>query len=202
MVSAACDGIDIAACAQLIFGDPIHDIVFTDSSSARQLASRQGCGSVRHLSGKILWVQEEVADEALFLKQVSTVWNVADIGTKILSKQRLMLLMHETGLVYVATEDPVGTDEFDRQVERSGNVSQIQRLTKTILGLSLAMGLEPVQVLGQQCSDEGVIATQVTTQNHDWYNALLIGFLVATILALVVIVGVLWKYVRKLKKDG
>ena len=127
MVSAACDGIYIAACAQFIFSDPIHHIVFTDSSSARQLASRQGCGKVRHLSGKILWVQEKVADETFFLKQVSTIWNVADIGTKILSRQRLMLLMHETGLVYVATEDPVGTDELDRQVERSGNVSQIQR---------------------------------------------------------------------------
>ena len=71
------------------------------------------------------------------------------------------------------------------------------------------MGLEPVQVMGQQCSDEGVTAThepgvtatQVATQSYDWYNALLTGFLVATILALVVIVGALWKYVRKLKKD-
>ena len=35
---------------------------FTNSSSARQLASRQWSGKVRHLPGKLLWIQEKTAD--------------------------------------------------------------------------------------------------------------------------------------------
>ena len=34
--------------------------MFTDSSSGRQLAQRQGTGKVEHLSGKVLWMQSEM----------------------------------------------------------------------------------------------------------------------------------------------
>ena len=40
----------------------VMQVQFTDSSSARQLLGRQGCGKIRHLSGKVLWVQEKIKD--------------------------------------------------------------------------------------------------------------------------------------------
>ena len=54
LVSAMCDGLFIIACAEFVLGEKVIHVQFTDSSSARQLASRQGCGRVRHLSGKVL----------------------------------------------------------------------------------------------------------------------------------------------------
>ena len=52
VVSAACDGLFLMACLRFVLGEEILHLVYTDSSSARQLASRQGCGRVRHISGK------------------------------------------------------------------------------------------------------------------------------------------------------
>ena len=146
MVSAACDGIFIKSCAEFVLGEEVQHLLYTDSSSARQLASRQGCGRARHISGKILWLQEKTQDKSLVLRQVQTVWNIADIGTKCLSKQRLYLLMHETGLVYIPSFERVGGEEFDRQSERTAQSSQLRRIAKTVLQLSIAMGLGPVEV--------------------------------------------------------
>ena len=86
LVSCACDGIFIKACAELAFNAKFLHVVFTDSSSARQLACRQGSGRIRHLSGKILWIQEKTQDGSLELRQIGTLDNLADIATKCLSK--------------------------------------------------------------------------------------------------------------------
>ena len=52
----------LISCAVFVLGDQLEHIVYTDSSSARQLAWRQGARKVRHLSGKLLWIQEKTAD--------------------------------------------------------------------------------------------------------------------------------------------
>ena len=97
--------------------------------------------------------------------------------------------MHESGLVYISIGENVGVDEFQRQSERSGNSSQTQKLAKTILRLSIAMGLEPV-VAGQQCDvkDE---------EGHSRFSLaiflLVIGF--------VVFVLVLWKCWKMLRRN-
>ena len=59
LVSSACDGIYIRACAMFVLNGLVEHIQYTDSSSARQLACRQGCGRVRHVTGKLLWIQEK-----------------------------------------------------------------------------------------------------------------------------------------------
>ena len=42
---------------QFLTGDEIEQWQWVDNSAARQLIERQGVGKVRHLSGKILWMQ-------------------------------------------------------------------------------------------------------------------------------------------------
>ena len=54
--------------------------------------------------------------------------------------------MHETGLVYIPSFERVGGEEFDRQSERTAQSSQLRRIAKTVLQLSIAMGLGPVEV--------------------------------------------------------
>jgi hypothetical protein len=63
--------------------------------------SRQGCGKIRHLSGKIFWVQSKIKDKEVELVQVPASLNVSDIGTKAFSRKRLLGLMAEAGMLYV-----------------------------------------------------------------------------------------------------
>ena len=70
-------------------------VQFTDSSSARQLLGRQGCGKIRHLSGKVLWVQENIKNRHALLIQIPTAWNTDDIGTKTLGFMTYRQLIRE-----------------------------------------------------------------------------------------------------------
>ena len=60
IVSTMIDAIFIRCCLEFVLGVDISQVHFTDSSSARQLCNRQGVGKIRHLSGKVLWVQSQV----------------------------------------------------------------------------------------------------------------------------------------------
>ena len=139
----------------------ILQVHYTDSSSARQLVSRQGCGKIRHLSGKILWVQSKVKDKEVELIQVPTSLNVSDIGTKALSKKRLFGLMSEAGMVYVETGEIVGEDEFAEIQNQYETAKSTSKLAKAILRASLVLGLGPTGTSAtlqeeQQCAlDDG-----------------------------------------------
>jgi len=112
---------------------------------------------VRHLLGKVLWIQEKTNSGELTLCQVGTTWNMADVGTKALPQHRLFVLMNEIGMVYVNTFEDVGIEEHQRQVEESNNSQQLQKAAKLIIRLCVAMGLEPTGAAAQQCSTPGVI---------------------------------------------
>ena len=148
MVSRLCDGMFVKACAEFILNEEVEHVQYTDSSSARQVASRQGCGRVRHLSGKLLWIQEKTQDGAVSLRQVGTAENVADIATKCLTRQRLLYLMHETGLVFIPSFENVGQEESARHTAKVGTAAQLKRISKAIFRMSLAMGLEALGPVG------------------------------------------------------
>ena len=59
LVSSMCDGIFVIAivCAEFVLGENVQRAQYTDSSFARHLASRHGCGPVHHFSSSIVWVQ-------------------------------------------------------------------------------------------------------------------------------------------------
>ena len=57
------------------------------------IASRQGCGRLKHLKVKWLWVQEKVSEKALRLRRHPTETNIADLATKYLSKHRMEMLL-------------------------------------------------------------------------------------------------------------
>ena len=77
LVSAACDGLFLMVCLRFVLGEEVLHLAYVDSSSARQLASRQGCGRVRHLSGKVLWLQEKINSGELTSGQVGTTKSTA-----------------------------------------------------------------------------------------------------------------------------
>ena len=87
MVSGCSDAIFLKRCMEFLTGDQVEQWQWVDNSAARQLIERQGVGKVRHLSGKILWMQTLVLEKQIHVGQIVTQWNVSDIGTKPLPKQ-------------------------------------------------------------------------------------------------------------------
>ena len=56
-VSSASGGIYIRSVLEFALGTKVGHYIFADSSSARQLVMKRGVGKVRHLDGKLLWIQ-------------------------------------------------------------------------------------------------------------------------------------------------
>ena len=71
-----------------------------------------------------MWIQEKTNSGELTLRQVGTMWNMADVGTKALPQHRLFVLMNEIGMVQVNTFEDVCIEEHQRQVEKSHNSQQ------------------------------------------------------------------------------
>ena len=129
--------------------------LLTDSSSARQLAAKQGVGKVRHLDGKILWIQQHVLSGDVQLQQLPTVWNVSDLCTKALTQQRVKLLLHELNVCDDAGLTVIGLDEHDQQSERNGSKRQMMKLAKNLTRIFSLMGLGPSGAAGQGIFPDG-----------------------------------------------
>ena len=129
-------------------------VQFTDSSSARQLLSRQGCGKIRHLSGKVLWVQSKIKDNEVLLIQIPTIWNTSDIGTKALPKKRLRALMCEIGMMDSEGQQHVGELERDEMQNNATTSRNVSKLAKAIMRMSTLLGLEPTNVAAMETQEE------------------------------------------------
>jgi len=80
-------------------GLDLEVIIFTDSNAARGIGGRSGVGPVRSLETKLLWLQDKIRDGALTVRRIDGERNVADLGTKILTQQKLIKFAAEAGLV-------------------------------------------------------------------------------------------------------
>ena len=80
------------------FGWRTKHTVLSDSSAARSMAQRVGCGKVKHLSLKEMWIQHAVRDKELSIGKVDTSMNLADLGTKALEAGRLESLVKQLPL--------------------------------------------------------------------------------------------------------
>jgi len=75
--------------------------VWTDSSAAIGICSRQGLGKLRHLDTHTLWIQQAVRTGRISLRKVPGVANPADLLTKhSLSRERLRDLVKLFGCEY------------------------------------------------------------------------------------------------------
>ena len=165
IVSVMCDGIFIVATC----------------SPHWQFFSRVDCITWR------LWtpekcVRKDIVDSTENHWQICD-WNVADIGTKCLQQKRLFLLMYESGLVYVNTFESVGEQEYQDQAEKTGHRHQLQKLTKVIMRLTVAMGLEPLGVMGQQCDGSPTVPESDVTSWRFW----MFGMMFILLLGLVMV---------------
>ena len=89
MVSGCSDAIFIKRCLQFLVPKSKEHIHWVDNSAARQLVARQGVGKIRHLSGKIFWIQACV-------------------------QARLLTLLHMLGALDPETHEMLGQEEYEQ----------------------------------------------------------------------------------------
>ena len=116
--------------------------LYLDSSAARGVLSRKGVGRLRHLSCRVLWLQNLVGEKMLQVKTFFRTINPADVSTKRLSIARLESLMYLFGLWNTIQHQLVGADDPGRifrhiQQSTSSNSGRDSQLRVLIGALSL-----------------------------------------------------------------
>ena len=102
----------------------------TDNSAVRMLSRKLGAGRLRHIRGRLLWLQEKVAGNELIIKQIKTNYNVADINTKALNKDRHHCLLFMLG--FVCNGDAVGESEFSKMQAKELLKQQVKLVSHAI----------------------------------------------------------------------
>ena len=111
----------------------------TDSTSCRAFAERLGVGRLKHIDTRYLWMQLEVKKEVLTMDGIPTLWNVSDLGTKRLTRQRREFLMHLIGVVELQGEgqddffSPVGESAFNEIVSKKVMAQRMKVVKKEMV---------------------------------------------------------------------
>ena len=102
--------------------------------------------------------------------------------------------MGDTGMFYVGSREPVEETEMNDMQERATNSRSLSKLTKTILRLSIMMGLEPTVAGGQEetCNDPGP-----TNSGENFWIGLCLFLMVFSWVALAVTAIWFWKRLNK-----
>ena len=106
MVKAASQALGLKALSMDV-GISIKPMIKTDASAAKAIASRKGCGKVRHIDVATLWVQEKVANKEVRLVKVPGSENLADILTKHVDKPTLDRLLPHFNISQVSGRHPI-----------------------------------------------------------------------------------------------
>ena len=112
--------------------------LYTDSSGARGMIQRQGVGRVRHLSCRVLWLQDLVAAGQIKLSSIAGFRNPADIGTKRLPCNRLRTLMHTLGMYNTTAKELEGTADSSNFFNKKQHVLALL----SVLGLGQLKGCD------------------------------------------------------------
>ena len=139
LVSGACDGLFLKRILAFVVSCSITMRMRADNQAARQIALKQGVSKVRHLDGRYLWVQEQIAAGEFTVRPIDGRINPADVGTKVPASQaRLKALLRFLGVVQVfgQTIELVGEEECNalcQSVFRQHETAQVRRLLNKAL---------------------------------------------------------------------
>ena len=90
LCKAASEGLAAVNMAKELY-TPMRLRVLTDSSAARGIVQRAGCGKVKHLDVKTLWLQEREANGDLETVKVPRLQNMSDLLTHHFSESEATL---------------------------------------------------------------------------------------------------------------
>eukprot|EP00435_Cladocopium_sp_Y103_P049927 s1227_g15.t1 len=114
-VSTTCDVFLLRVCIAFFFGKPVRLKLILDNSAAKQVLQRSGVGRIRHLSCRMLWIQDLVKRKQLETAFIPTKENYADLGTKKFTQDRMHSLMHGVGVFNEDAGELVGQEVVDHE---------------------------------------------------------------------------------------
>ena len=102
-----------------------------DSTAALGALRRQGVGKIRHLSTRILWQQSLTKSQVLITLKVPTAVNVADLGTKGLSRSRTLMLKFMLSVYDAEAGAYVGESEYADHIQRDAARMAVRRIKQS-----------------------------------------------------------------------
>ena len=113
--SGVCDAYYLQHIVEFVINSSCNVLILhTDNSAVRMLSLKFGVGRLRHIRGRLLWLQQKMSTHELDIRQIPTLQNVADMNTKTHSKNRFLALMCVFGFV-TSKGASVGEDELAKQ---------------------------------------------------------------------------------------
>ena len=149
--SGACDALFLSRCLGYLLEAEISIKLLIDNSACRYILSRAGCGHVRNLSTRVLWMQQRAERKELSVGAVPSAENVSDRGTKRLSVPTMKYLMHNLGVYDSETSTLVGQDKYDMRVSKHNlkliTTSSNFKVNANLIRLIVASSLAPTDAL-------------------------------------------------------
>ena len=178
----------------------VFHICLMDNSATRQIANKRGSGRLRHVSGKLLWVQDQTSSKTMEVKQISTLLNIGDIGTKPLGKSRLQALMFWCK-IYNKDGTPIGEDEASRVKEANINKAKIMRVAKLLQKVVILGGLE--QAYGELIPFRMDLETIIPVEEQVWFSfgTLFFLFFIAVLVGFFIMYKVFTQFQREVREE-
>ena len=157
------------------FGEMLSGVVYSDSSAALGIATRQGLGKLRHIRVQYLWLQERVAEGDLKVRKVPGETNPSDLLTQGLAQELHRRHSSFAGCEVRHTEDrqeatSAGAQDqaldlglLVRQLRYLESLVEKQRKPEGQLGASEAGG---ASFLGGLCLQRGKTSSNSNSNNN------------------------------------
>ena len=183
--SSLCDALFIRQLVAFLADcDPPQVHHFTDATAAKSMMERSGVGRVRHLSVRVLWTQQLVADKVISLHKVDTCRNVADLNTKALPRHRMMMLLNLLGGWDTLRDEPIGLNdiaEFEYKQAMKQAVRAVRTTTSGAVNKQVLQGivLAVASALSRatDSSDEDGDSSDQDVELPQWANRILVWVL-------------------------
>ena len=176
--------------------EQIGHFAHIDNSAARQIANKRGCGKIRHMDQKLLWLQMRKDMEFL---HISTDFNIANLLAKPLGGARMKSLMYFVGFLNEETGDPVGLREKEELENKKLLGKNVKQLAQTILKIAMLEGLG--QVNGYEMEPNANMSSAVlAAQEEKHFVSLQFALMVLMMVVLATLIGGMWWFfVKKYK---
>ena len=92
----------------LDLGEDFKLKLLIDATACKGMVNRKGFGKAKHIARCFLWIQQRIRDKEIEVDKVSTLENIADIGTKPLEATTLEKLMNLANQFYEGGRHELG----------------------------------------------------------------------------------------------
>ena len=130
LVAGASEGLLLKSVLENLTGMAIRLVMWCDNSAAVAICHREGVGKIKHLDGKLMWLQQRVGRGDIEIRRVPTKWNPADLGTKSLTGARVRLLLFLMN--FTNADDSLGQQEFAIEIHKEESKEMLRKVRRLV----------------------------------------------------------------------